>query len=132
MIAASALQRAVYAALSGVITGGVYDNAPPTASYPLTEIGETTGVPDDTHDSEGSEDTVLLHIWDDDTAPDATRAKDIMAEIDDALHHATLVLAGGLSAFLRRTMAELIDEEETTGQLWRHGVMRYRATISEA
>lgn len=131
MIASAALQAAIYTTLSGAITGGVYDEVPPSATAPYTVIGDTTERPDDTHSSWGSEETITLHVWS--NTKGSTQVKQIMAEIDALLHHQTIALSTGVLRLLSREFAEVFrDQTEVPGQRWRHGVMRYRATITEA
>lgn len=127
----SALQHAVYTALSGNITGTVHDEVPPGTAPPYTVIGDVTEVPDDTHTSLGSEETVTIHVFH--SAKDSTAVKEVMAEIDVLLHHQTLALSTGTLRLLRREFSEVFrDQTEKPGERWRHGVMRYRATITEA
>ena len=130
MIASAELQAAIFTALSGNITGGVYDEAPPGAQPPYTLIGETTERPWDTHDSDGSEETIVLHVWSQQKG--STETKTIIAEIDALLHHQTLALGGSATlVMLRREFMTVMKDEEIPGELWRHGVVRYRSLISE-
>lgn len=129
MIASAALQKAVYVALGG-ITGGVYDEVPPSTASPYTVIGETTERPWDTHDTDGSEETLVLHVWS--STKGSTQVKTIMAQIDALLHHQTLVMEGSAYlVMLRREFVTVLKDETVAGETWRHGVMRYRALISE-
>lgn len=127
----SALQHAVYTALAGNITGTVRDEVRASDTPPYTVIGDTTEVPDDTHSSLGSEETITIHTFH--SAKDSTAIKEIMAEIDVLLHNQTLALSTGVLRLLRREFSEVFrDQTEKPGERWRHGVMRYRATITEA
>lgn len=129
MIASLALQKAIFAALNGAITGGVYDEVTPGAAAPYTVIGETASeVPWDYHDSEGSDEEIMLHVWSRTTG--STQVKQIMAQIDDRLHDAKPVLETGSLVSLRRTFMTVIKEEVQAGETWRHGVLRYRALIT--
>lgn len=135
MIIAWPLQKAAFGALDGQLTGPVYDEVPDDAEDTLySVIGETTDVPDDTHDEDGNDETLLIHTWGNDPEDRSSRpVKEQMAEIDAVLHHATLVLEGGGSVFLTRVFAEVLKEEDPeTGETWRHGVQRYRARTLEA
>ena len=127
----SALQVAIDTALNGNISVGVYDEVIAGATGDYVVIGETTERPDDTHTSEGSEETVTIHVLS--REPDFTVVKGIMAEITTLLHNQTLALSTGTLRLLRREFAEVFrDQTEVPGQRWRHGVMRFRATITEA
>lgn len=134
MIVSWLVQKAVFAALSGEITGPVYDEVPEDATDALyTVIGETTEVPDDTHEEGGSDETILLHVWHrDEEAPSSGPLKQEMAAIDELLHHQTLSLDGGGTVFLTRTFVEVLKDESEPAEVWRHGVMRYRARTLEA
>lgn len=127
MIASDELQKVVYAALNGSITGTVHDEVPATQAAPYTVIGEITSVPWDTHDEDGSEETVTIHVWDDQTG--SLRAKQIMGEIDAILHDARFTLATGETGWMRRDFAGL-NKEVSDGKMWRHGVLRFRAFYS--
>ena len=125
MYAADALWTAVYGALNGNITGGVYDQVPPGASYPYTVLGEATEVPDDLHGREGSDMTGTLHVWS--AAPSGAEVDTIMAEIDAALHHADLTVAGARCWAVTRDLSRVMrDQDMETNEPLRHGVVRYR------
>lgn len=130
MIASAALQKAVFVALSGNITGTVHDEVPANTPAPYTVIGETTERPWDAHDSDGSEETLTIHLWS--STPGSTQVKTILAQIDALLHHQSLALDGApYLVMLRREFVTVLKDESVTGETWRHGVMRYRALISE-
>lgn len=126
----SALQVAIDTALHGNLSVGVYDEVQPDAGSDYVVIGETTERPDDTHSSEGSEETVTIHVIS--AATDSTVVKGIMAEITTLLHNKTLAMSTGVLRLLTREFAEVFkDQTEVPGQRNRHGVMRFRATIEE-
>ena len=130
MYAADAVWQAIYAALNGTITGGVYDQVPPEARYPYTVIGESTDVPDDLHDVEGSEMTVTLHVWS--AAGSGAEVDTIMAQIDTALHHAPPAVSGArLWSVEREFTAVMRDQDPDTGDPLRHGIMRFRLNLEE-
>lgn len=130
MINDGALRMAVWVALSGNITGGVYDRVQPGTPFPYTKIGETTSVPWDTHDSDGSESTITLHTFG--VAQDSQEVEGILDEIDALLHHKPLALASGSLVMLRREFKESFEDQlEMPGQRSTHGVLRYRALMSE-
>lgn len=127
MIASDALQRAVFAALSGQVTGSVHDEVPPNATSPYTAIGEMTSVPWETLDGDGSEETITIHVWS--VARGSLEAKSIMGEIDAALHNQPLEIDGVGLALLRREFAALNKELTSSGETWRHGMLRFRALM---
>lgn len=129
MIASDALQVAVYGALNGNISAAVYDHVPPNAQAPYVVLGETTMVPWDTHDSDGSEETITLHIWDD--AKGTRRMKQVMQQVDTLLHHQSLQLDGAGLVMLRQDFITTFRDAVSPDEVWRHGVLRYRALISD-
>lgn len=134
MIASIELQRAIFAALNGQIIGAVLDEFPVTGqkiSGPYTVIGEVAAeTPWDTHDTDGSEEEPLIHTWSE--ARGSTEVKTIMAQIDARLHHVPLALDGGKAlVMIKREFMTVLREVEDDGKVWRHGVMRYRALITE-
>lgn len=119
----------MYGALNGNLTGPVYDHLPRTKMDLYTVIGETAAESAwDTHDSDGSDEEPVIHIWS--KAEGSVALKAEMALIDERLHWAPLAVAGAQLVSLRRVFSTVI-REEIDGEVWRHGVMRYRALITE-
>lgn len=129
MIASDALQAAIYTALNGNVSAGVYDHVPTGAAAPYIVLGETTDIPWDTHDSDGSEETITLHLWD--QALGSMRLKALMEAVDALLHDASFALSGATLVMLRREFTAVMRDTSVPNEVWRHGVMRYRAFISE-
>lgn len=124
MYEANALQAAIYTAISGT-TGDTYDHIPTGAAYPYKVIGEITEAPDDLHDREGSDVTATFHIWSKALGTKETNA--IKKEIDAALHHAELTVTGArVWSVTREFSTTLRDRDPDTGDVLRHGVVRYR------
>lgn len=130
MYAADAVQAAIYQDLNGALPCPVYDEAPPGSPMPYVVLGEWTDTPADTHDLDGSELTVTMHVWSD--APGTRETNEIMAAIDERLHHGQLVASGVRIVSIEREFAEVFREEDlTTGRQLRHAVLRYRITVQE-
>ena len=55
----------------------------------------------------------------------------LMEEIDARLHNQALPLSSGQLVLLQRDDSRVLKEEVRPGETWRHGVLRYRALISE-
>jgi hypothetical protein len=131
VIASAALQVAVYQRLNGNVGTGVavFDEVPSGTAYPYVVIGETTERPWLTHTEDGSEETVLIHVWSD--AKGAMEAKTILAAINARLHRVNLTLTGGAVAQLVRVFKDVFREPtDVPGETLRHGVIRFRAFIS--
>lgn len=130
MYATDALQQALYDTLYGSIDGGVYDHVPPGAGYPYTVLGDTTEIPDDTHDGDGSEVTATLHTWS--AAQGMEEVNQIGEAIDDLLHHDLLTIAGARNWSAEREFSETLrDRDPDTGRILRHRVVRYRFRLEE-
>ena len=128
MIAAGALQTAIYAALNGVISAAVYDAVPSGSASPYVVIGETTDAPWDTMTDEGSQETVTLHVWS--RASGYLEVKNLMQEVDAVLHNAILPLTGATMVNMQREFMGTFSDLDL-GVLWRRGEMRYRVWISQ-
>ncbi|MGW5639625.1 DUF3168 domain-containing protein [Streptomyces sp. NPDC003832] len=88
------LQTAVYARLNAVplLAGRVLSELPEAEQYPCVQIGAITEVPDDTHDAQGLNSLVTIHVWS--KAPGNGEAYDYFAAVDAALDRAALAVAG--------------------------------------
>lgn len=132
MIAASVLQTAIYTALTTpAMSVQVFDEVPQgTDLTKYVTIGETAFERAwDTHDSEGSEQFPQVNAWS--SAKGSREVQLIMEEIDARLHNQPLTLASGQLVLLQRDFATVLREQPNPGETWRHGVLRYRAIISE-
>jgi hypothetical protein len=129
MMAPGALQSALYAALNGSIGMSVYDEVPPGTAMPYVTIGEGTERPWDTMSDSGSEETVWVQIWSE--AKGFKQINTTAAAIDAVLHDAALTVTGATMVSMRREFFEKFTEAGDAGEMWRRGVMRYRATITE-
>ena len=125
MYAANALHTALYGVLNGALTGGAYDAVPGSAAYPYTVIGELTEVPDDSFSTEASEVTCTFHVWS--AAGSGAEVDTIMAEIDGVLHREPPTVAGSHCWRAVREFSQVMrDQDPDTGDVLRHGVVRYR------
>jgi hypothetical protein len=129
VIAPGALQSALYAALNGAIGAPVYDEVPAGAVMPFVTIGEGTERPWDTMTDRGSEETLQIYVWS--RAKGFREVNAIATAIDAVLHDAALTMTGATMVSLRREFYEKFTEPGEAGEMWRRGVMRYRATITE-
>ena len=127
-----AAQQAVYTALNGNISGGVYDDAPflpegmPRQDFPYCVIGNDTFLPFDTDDTVGANITITLHFWSRYSGMD--EVKDLMEEAYDLLNRAALVVTGmNVVDCLHEFSETSVDPDGRT----RHGVQRYRLTLQK-
>ncbi|MCI3271024.1 DUF3168 domain-containing protein [Streptomyces cylindrosporus] len=109
------LQAAVYAKLTAspallALVSGVYDEVPEPAPYPYVSIGSITEVPDDAHDRQGLEATIVLHVWS--KSPGFAQAYDIFAALDAALDRASLAVAGFTDVSIRHDQHQALKDPE--------------------
>ena len=125
-----ALQEAIYTRLSNdsnltsTLGSSVYDEVPEGSSYPYVTIGETTAVEYDTKDVDGSDQTLMLHVWSQYRGSKET--KNIMDRLHDLLHDYSLSVTGANLINLRFEFSDLVRDPDG---ITRHGVMRFRAIL---
>ena len=129
------LQKAVFSALnSGSITDasgsaitGVFDDVSTDTAYPYIRIGEETLADNSSKDKDIFEHTLTIHIW---SQYRGNRdIKDIMKQVHDLLHDSSLSVSGASMVNMRQEFhTTLIEGDGIT----RHGVMRFRAVVSDS
>lgn len=121
-------QQAIYSALASLAGGRVFDQPPADVGFPYIEIGESQSIPDDTSaasgDDDGAGETFTLHVWDRPNAVDghrgAKRVRELVAQVNTALHGVSLSVAGRSSALAWiRTVRVMRDPDGVTV----HGVV---------
>lgn len=126
-----AAQAAIYSALNGAISCGVYDDAPglpvgqPDSQFPYVIIGEDTSREWGADDILGGQATVTLHFWS--RYEGWKEVKDLMAEAYALLNRQRITPPG-------YEWVDCLWEFSTTvndGSKHRHGVQRYRLTFSK-
>lgn len=123
------LQQAVYAALSGnapltALLGGarIYDDVPQAAPYPHISLGQTSSTEYATGTEDGEEHILTLHVWSQNGG--RSEAQRIMGAVRDALHTASLTLAGHTLVTLRQQFSDVRRDPDGVTI---HGIVRYRA-----
>jgi|TARA_R100000455_G_C6273261_1_gene130649 hypothetical protein len=129
------LQKAVFSALnggsitdaSGSAITGVFDDVPTDTAYPYIRIGEETLADNSSKDKDIFEHTLTIHIW---SQYRGNRdIKDIMKQVHDLLHDSSLSVSGASMVNMRQEFhTTLIEGDGIT----RHGVMRFRAVVSDS
>ena len=93
-----ALQEALYtrlnndSTLTSTLGSSVYDEVPEGSSFPYVVLGETTAIEYDTKDVDGSDSTIMFHIWS--QYRGAKETKNIMDRLHDLLHDYSLSVTG--------------------------------------
>jgi len=139
-----ALQKAIYSRLKANVAltdrleetgGGLYDNVPDETVYPRVVIGDDTLVDWDTDTSFGAEMTLTIHVWtgspkgaEQVIAAGRREVKELMALVYQALHEVDLAVESFDTVFIRREFStSMVEGDGAT----RHGVMRFRAIVTE-
>jgi len=129
------LQKSVFSALnsasitdaSGTAITGVFDDVPTSTAYPYIRIGEETLADTSSKDKDIFEHTLTIHIW---SQYRGNRdIKDIMKQVHNVLHDSSLSVTGASMVNMRQEFhTTLIEGDGIT----RHGVMRFRAVVSDS
>lgn len=127
-------QQAVYTALLGDATlqgfignpARVYDHVPQDSTFPYVVAGESSGLPWDTKDSDGMEQTLMVHTWS--RYRGSKEVKQIMSAIVDVIDQQALSVMGHTLVQLRFEFSDILLDLDG---LTRHGVQRFRAMTDE-
>ncbi len=129
------LQKSVFSALNGAsITDaggsaitGVFDDVPQDTAYPYIVIGEETASNISTKTLDMHEHTLTIHTWS--QYRGRKEIKVIMEQIYDTLNNASLSVSGGQAVNMKQEfLTTLVDADGIT----RHGIMRFRAVVSDS
>ena len=124
------LQKTIYAALSGdnnltsVLGASVHDEVPQGSSYPIVQIGEDTALDYGVKGENGSEVTIMIHVWSRYTG--SSEVKNIMDRVHTLLHDSSLSVTGFNLVNMRFEFSDIIRDPDG---VTRHGVMRLRAVM---
>lgn len=132
--AATALRKAVYAALSGngALTAKlgesrIHDHAPANVAFPYLTFGLTSMQDWSTDTEDGSEHVFTVHVWS--KAKGLSETLDVMEVVRSALHDANLALEGHHLVNLRREFEEARFDDDLAVH---HGILRFRAVTERA
>ena len=124
------LQKAVFTALSGNVTGlsgvnvSIYDDVPENTSYPYVVIGEETASNNGTKTVDGLEHTLTIHAWS--QYRGRREIKEIMQSVYENLHNTDISVSGASLVNIRQEFNTPLAENDG---ITRHGVMRFRAVV---
>lgn len=128
------LQKAVYSKLTGAsITDyagnaitGVFDEVPTGTAYPYVVIGDETATNISAKDKDLHEHTLTIHIW---SQYRGNRdIKEIMEQVYTALNDVDYTVSGASGVNLKHEFQTTLTEGDG---ITRHGVMRFRAVVSD-
>lgn len=128
------LQKAIFSTLEsasitdygGAAITGIFDDLPEGTDYPYVVIGEDTAVDDSSKDKTIFEHTLTIHVWS--QYRGRRDIKVIMEQVHDALHNVDISIAGASLCNLRQEFQTTLLENDG---ITRHGVMRFRAVVSD-
>ena len=129
------LQKSVFSALNGASIAdaggsaitGVFDDVPQDTAYPYIVIGEETASNISTKTLDMHEHTLTIHTWS--QYRGRKEIKVIMEQIYDTLNNASLSVSGGQAVNMKQEfLTTLVDADGIT----RHGIMRFRAVVSDS
>lgn len=106
------LQTAIFTKLNAVpaLAGRVFDTVPEPAPFPYVSLGSIIEYPDDSHDAQGLNALVTIHVWD--KSASAGRVYDLFAAIDAALDRQPLAITGFRDVQIKHTQHQSIDDPD--------------------
>jgi hypothetical protein len=122
------LQTAVFAKLNAVplLADRVHSELPETSAYPCVQIGSMFEVPDDTHDAQGLDTQLTIHVWS--KAPSNGELFDYFKAVDDALDRASLSVAGFTGVQIKHSNHQVLADPDPDVK---HINAQYRVTMTK-
>ena len=127
-----ALQEALYSRLNedstlGALVTGVFDAVPDDTALPIAVIGPSTSTDDATKTLDARDYVFNVDVWSNYRGMKET--KNIVKQVYSLLHDSALTVAGASMVNLR---CEFTTELREDNGVTRHGVMRFRAFITDS
>jgi len=129
------LQKSVFTVLNsanitdaaGSAITGVFDDVPEGTAYPYIVVGEESSNNISTKSLDMHEHTLTIHTWS--QYRGLKDIKVIMKQIYDNLNDVSLSVSGGQAVNMKQEfLTTLVDADGIT----RHGIMRFRAVVSDS
>ena len=129
------LQKSVFGVLNsanitdaaGSAITGVFDDVPEGTAYPYIVVGEESSNNISTKSLDMHEHTLTIHTWS--QYRGLKEIKVIIAQIYDNLNDVSLSVSGGQAVNMKQEfLTTLVDADGIT----RHGIMRFRAVVSDS
>tara|TARA_Y100001937_G_scaffold113706_1_gene162696 strand:- start:231 stop:641 length:411 start_codon:yes stop_codon:yes gene_type:complete len=129
------LQKSVFGVLNsanitdaaGSAITGVFDDVPEGTGYPYIVVGEESSNNVSTKSLDMHEHTLTIHTWS--QYRGLKEIKVIMKQIYDNLNDVNLSVSGGQAVNMKQEfLTTLVDADGIT----RHGIMRFRAVVSDS
>lgn len=122
-----ALQKAIFAALDGAISAGVYDAVPRDAAFPYVVLGDDQTIAAHAECVDGAEVYSTIHIYS--RLPGRAQAKQLAGAVVEALDGAELFLGPSLTAETRHHDSRFMTDVDG---LTAHGVVTFRSLVYPA
>jgi hypothetical protein len=106
---------------------GVFDDVPEGTAYPYIVIGDDTATNISAKGLDIHEHTLNIHIWS--QYRGRRDIKEIMQRVYTALNDVTLSVSGALGINIKHEFDTTIVEGDG---ITRHGIMRFRAVVSDS
>ena len=106
---------------------GVFDDVPEATGYPYVVIGEDTMIDASAKDKDIFEHTLTIHIWS--QYRGRRDIKVIMEQIHNELHNEVISVSGASLINIRQEFQTTLLEGDG---ITRHGIMRFRAVVSDS
>lgn len=123
----SALASATINDVSGNRITNIFDDVPSGTPYPYIVVGDSTQVNISTKTVDIQEYTITLHIWSEYRGK--AEVKQIMDQIYTTLHDNAITVTGATLVDIKQEFEETFVESDG---ITRHGVMRFRAVVSDS
>jgi hypothetical protein len=127
-------QKGIYSTLDSATindVGGsdvsVFDDIPAGTAYPYIVVGDSSQVNISTKTLDIHEYTINLHVWS--QYRGKAEVKQIMDQIYTSLHDNGITLTGATLVDIKQEFEETFVESDG---ITRHGVMRFRAVVSDS
>ena len=129
------LQKTIYTTLnsasitdaSNTAITGVFDDIPEGTAYPYIVIGDDTATNISAFDKDIHEHTLNIHIWS--QYRGRRDIKEIMGQVYTALNDISFSVSGALGINIKHEFDTTIVEGDG---ITRHGIMRFRAVVSDS
>ena len=112
---------------AGSAITGVFDDVPEGTAYPYIVLGEDTSISISTKDKDIHEHTLTIHVWS--QYRGQKDVKTIMKQVFDTLHNSVISVSGASGINCEQEFSQTLLEGDG---ITRHGIMRFRAVVSDS
>jgi hypothetical protein len=88
----------------------VFDEVPEPAPFPYVSFGSFSEFPDDSHDAQGLNSLVVVHVWS--KAPGNGEVYDMFAAVDAALDRLPLTVSGFKDVYIKHSQHQVLPDPD--------------------